>query len=502
MSEEATGENYLTDLDADTVNEEEIEVPSDLLDRWQELVNTLAKIAGTPAGLIMKVDRPYIEVFRTSNTDGNPYEEGDREKLDGLYCEEVIESDERLIIENALESKKWKDNPDIELGMISYLGYPIKWPNEKPFGTICTLDDQERGYDEETMELLEHFRDLVETQLALLYDNRRVNQKSEKLSKTKSVLRETKEKLEKLHEAVDLLQQQDCEEDLLQNAGEVAGKTLDFEKCGILLLEEDELVPRASSAGLDPDETTSFKIDEGIVGKSFQQERTIWGDDVRNYPEAESTEVVCRSFISVPIGEIGILGLFSEEVGKFDEQDVKLAEILAGHLREEIKRVRLEEDLRQQAIRDPLTELYNRRYFNETLQKEAKQAKRYHKPLAFLMIDVNLFKEINDRYSHQRGDEVLREVASLLEENVRDADTVVRYGGDEFLVMMPETNGESKNTVKRLQDKLSQWNEESALLDFPLTLAMGVSHWSPGQERDVEEALSEADEKMYEDKGS
>ncbi|MBS3789179.1 GGDEF domain-containing protein, partial [Candidatus Bipolaricaulota bacterium] len=181
--------------------------------------------------------------------------------------------------------------------------------------------------------------------------------------------------------------------------------------------------------------------------------------------------------------------------------DIELAEILAGHLSEEVKRIRLEEELKEQAIRDPLTELYNRRYFNETLKKEVKKSERYSRPLAFLMIDVNRFKEINDRYSHQTGDEVLREVAGLLEDNVRDSDTVVRYGGDEFLIMLPETDGESSYTVTRLREKLEEWNRDSDLLDFPLTLAIGSAHWSPEQDRDVEEALKEADQKMYEDKG-
>ncbi|MBS3766431.1 diguanylate cyclase, partial [Candidatus Bipolaricaulota bacterium] len=76
-----------------------------------------------------------------------------------------------------------------------------------------------------------------------------------------------------------------------------------------------------------------------------------------------------------------------------------------------------------------------------------------------------------------------------------------RYGGDEFLIMMPETR-EVKSTVNRIEGELKRWNEESDLLDFPLTLAMGAARWNPDQERGVEEALKEADEKMYEDKES
>ncbi|MBS3765950.1 diguanylate cyclase, partial [Candidatus Bipolaricaulota bacterium] len=309
-----------------------------------------------------------------------------------------------------------------------------------------------------------------------------------------------REKLEKLHKSVDLLQREDEEEGILKTAIKVAEKMLDFELCAIATLEEDKLVPRANSTDIDPSDTKTFEVGEGITGKTIQEGETIWGNDLRNYPEAEPTSERFNAFISVPIGELGVLQVISEEMGHFTEEGVKLAEILAGHLREELLRVRLEKDLREQASHDPLTGLYNRRHFNETLNKEVKRCERYGHDLAFLMMDVNRFKEINDRYNHQLGDEVLEEVAELLLENVRDADTVVRYGGDEFLVMMPETGGVVDSTVDRLKNELESWNERTSLIDFPLTLAMGVSHWSPSQDRDAEEALKEADREMYEDK--
>ncbi len=265
-------------------------------------------------------------------------------------------------------------------------------------------------------------------------------------------------KLRNLHDSVDKLQQQESEEDVLNTAIDVAETMLDFEICAIDILEGDYLVPRYNSA-LDPEETTTSKIGEGIAGKTVQRGETIWGEDVRQHPDAKPTKSEWRAFISVPIGELGVIQVISEEVGSFTEQEVELAEILAGHLREEIMRVRLEKELRQQAIRDPLTDLYNRRYFNETLKKEVDKSQRYDRPIAFLMIDVNRFKEMNDRYSHQTGDEVLQEVAGLLKGNVRDADSVVRYGGDEFLVMMPETNGGATSTVDRLQEELDRWNK-------------------------------------------
>ncbi len=309
-----------------------------------------------------------------------------------------------------------------------------------------------------------------------------------------------REKLRSLHDAVDKLQQQENEGSILRTAVEVSEEILDFELCAIDLVEGDYLVTKAISSGLSPDQTEKYETGEGIGGLSIERGEAIWGDDLSEHPEAKPASEDFRSFISVPIGKVGVLQVVSKEVEAFDEEDVELAEILANHLREEISRVRLEEDLRRQAIRDPLTGLYNRRYFNETLEEEVEKCKRYDRPIAFLMADVNRFKEINDRYTHQTGDKVLEEVAELLQVNVRDADTVVRYGGDEFLVMMPETKHEVEEVLERIKTALEDWNEESGLLDFPLTLAMGISHWNSDQDRNVEEALKGADQKMYENK--
>lgn len=117
------------------------------------------------------------------------------------------------------------------------------------------------------------------------------------------------------------------------------------------------------------------------------------------------------------------------------------------------------------------------------------------------MMDVNRFKEINDRYSHLVGDQVLKEVACLLQENTRVGDTVFRYGGDEFLVLLSENREAVRKIKRRLQKQLKSWNEENGLLDFPLTLAMGISYWSPEDAQTIEEVLREADQRMYEEKG-
>lgn len=118
------------------------------------------------------------------------------------------------------------------------------------------------------------------------------------------------------------------------------------------------------------------------------------------------------------------------------------------------------------------------------------------------MIDVNRFKEINDRYGHQIGDEILGDVAALLRETVRETDVVVRYGGDEFLIVLLETNGEVGSIKRRIAKKIALLNKNNGQRDFPVTLSIGNASWNPQNHKSVEEILHEADKRMYEDKKS
>lgn len=142
--------------------------PDWLLTKWQEIANLLAEIFSIPAALIMKTDKEFMEVFISSKTKDNPYHVGDSEKWHGLYCETVIKSQNKLLISNALKDENWNNNPDIKLGMISYLGYPINYPDNRPFGTICILDKKENKFSEQIEKLMLQFKNVIEQDLSIL----------------------------------------------------------------------------------------------------------------------------------------------------------------------------------------------------------------------------------------------------------------------------------------------------------------------------------------------
>ena len=159
--------------------------------KWQALIDNAARIANVPAALIMRLKEDSIEVFLKSDTPGNPYKKGEEKKLVyGIYCETVIGTQEKLHVPDAAKSKTWKsDNPDVDMGMISYLGFPVNWPEGEVFGTICLLDNKENEYSTEYTDMLFLLKQHIETDLHVLVGNSELEHKNaelERLNHTKS----------------------------------------------------------------------------------------------------------------------------------------------------------------------------------------------------------------------------------------------------------------------------------------------------------------------------
>jgi len=156
-------------------------IPDWLIEKWQDITDLISQLLEIPAVLIMKTENEYMEVFVSSHTENNPYHTGDREKWYGLYCETVIKTQKKLLVPNALIDKDWDQNPDIKLGMISYFGYPVNFPDNSPFGTLCVLDRKERHFTNRHDKLLAQFKNVIEFDLALI---RSFSSSPEQLSKT------------------------------------------------------------------------------------------------------------------------------------------------------------------------------------------------------------------------------------------------------------------------------------------------------------------------------
>ena len=153
------------------------------------------------------------------------------------------------------------------------------------------------------------------------------------------------------------------------------------------------------------------------------------------------------------------------------------------------------------ALLDPLTGAYNRRMLEEVLGREMARASRHVKPLSLLLFDLDRFKEINARFGHLTGDRVLREVAVMLRDNFRAGDVVIRYGGDEFLVILTETQeAGAKVAASRFAAQLQAWGSQQDWKDFSLSASVGIAHYRDGMT--VADMLDEADRLMFSTKPS
>lgn len=165
-------------------------------------------------------------------------------------------------------------------------------------------------------------------------------------------------------------------------------------------------------------------------------------------------------------------------------------------LRERMISTTIQNELvRLQSFTDPLTEIYNRRSLEELANRYISHARRQKKPLTFLLIDVDRFKDVNTRFGHLTGDFVLAEIASLLRTAIRGSDAVIRYGGDEFVIVTDASITDAQKVIQRIESYLNDWNRSAHLEDCTISLSIGLAEWADGLT--IEEVLDRADQDMY-----
>lgn len=289
-----------------------------------------------PVALIMRLNEKNIEVFRTSDSKNNPYPLLAKEHFfdSGLYCETVIRKDKGLLVENALSDEKWKDNPDIALNMVSYLGFPIKHANAIPFGTLCVLDNHPHKWSKEEENIVLQFRNMIENHLEL-----------------------------------------------------------------ILALQ---------------------KVEE------------------------------------------------------------------------------LNDSLQKVAYFDYLTNIYNRRYFFEIAKETIALSQRNKEIFSIVMIDIDDFKNINDSYGYDFGDKVLQSICRTIEDIIRKSDIFARFGGEEFILLLPNTTQEKALLIT---EKLRSAVEKISIESVSFTASWGVSQMNL-EDSTLDSVIKRADEGLYKAKSS
>ncbi len=165
-----------------------------------------------------------------------------------------------------------------------------------------------------------------------------------------------------------------------------------------------------------------------------------------------------------------------------------------------IERTQIYHETLEISIKDELTKIFNRRYFNDRVQREFNRAERYTHKMSFIMTDIDHFKNFNDTYGHHIGDEVLKWVAGKLSQGLRDCDILARYGGEEFIIILPETDKAGATFVaEKLRKSIAEQSGAFGNilnLDISITMSLGVSSF-PGDGKNVNEMIEIADQHLY-----
>ena len=211
-----------------------------------------------------------------------------------------------------------------------------------------------------------------------------------------------------------------------------------------------------------------------------------------------------QSALAIPLLEgkelAGMFILLSKKIQAFPAKQMRLFETITSQLSLILQNVKMYEETKALSLVDDLTSIYNRRFFYLAANKESERAKRYAKALSLILIDIDHFKRINDRYGHVVGDEVLQKVTHTIQKDLRTGDIFSRYGGEEFLILLPETSGEvAVKVAERIRESISNLPLICNTEENHITLSIGVTQLT--SKRDTVQALiSAADEALYQAK--
>ena len=272
------------------------------------------------------------------------------------------------------------------------------------------------------------------------------------------------------------------EDVLIEKATQLISQSLYPDSFGVLLLNKSENALRMHSS-YNVSEGAKEKViplGQGITGRVALTGKMENVPNVHDEPAYIHFEQRIRSELCVPLmtkeNIIGVVNVESVEYDAFDQFDENLLSTFASQLAVGIERARLFKQTRKLAITDELTGLHNRRHFFTLARKEFHRARRYGRCLSAIMLDFDKFKEINDTYGHAIGDDVLRTIARCLSDNIRDVDIIGRYGGEEFGIILPETDfHDAKIAAERLRARVAEHVVITMHGLLSVTISLGVA---------------------------
>ena len=415
-----------------------------------------------------------------------------RRKLENAFTEHVIHTGQPLLIRCDLERERAR------LGITYIPEYPAKcmiaapiFLGSKAAGVMVALNTQrEFVFEQRDLEVLI----TAAGQVSVAVENARLFAEEQRRSRQLAFLNNISRTAISSEDPVHMLS---------QIAGEIQ-KNFSFDHIGIGLLDygTKEIEIKAEAGTTAHAVGRHIALGTGIVGRVARTgERAL----VQNAAPGTLNGILpdSRAVLCIPItyGDnlLGVLNIESRNENAFSPQDALILNTLADLLATALHNAFVFQKLQQQSITDGLTGIKTRRFFWEALSAEWKRASRSGRPFSIVLIDLDKFKEVNDTLGHFEGDLVLARVGRLLEQKSRQSNVVARYGGDEFIILMPETGAEQAQV---LAERLRQWIVSDPMLnEHHIAGSFGVASF-PTHGFSIEDVIRVADAGMYVSKRS
>ncbi len=381
----------------------------------------------------------------------------------------ILNEDRSMVLSAIEESLKNKEDYSITYRILNSFGDTL-WVMER--GKTFKLDGDKSNF------CVGCIIDISETQ---------------KSTKDSSMARE---RIEKLHHIAARLQQCRSEGEIYRICTE-AGQTVLNSACSSVFIMDDSELKQIASSGRELHDC-SINCNPGMV------ELTLSTVSPCYFSARDIGDNLCpagNSGACFRLSDKAVFQIISKSNSVFGNIDTRITELLLGYTQQNLKRITLQHQLISQALHDPLTGVHNRNYFNRIIELEEIRARRLGSSIGFIMVDIDKFKLVNDNYGHQTGDEVLIEVAKILGNALRKTDTVLRYGGDEFLIILTRMKADYCHLVEnRIKNSMTNSNQLKMNDGTKITVSMGHAFWVAEAHETVDEVLRLADKIMYENK--
>ncbi|RKY84288.1 hypothetical protein DRQ09_08840 [candidate division KSB1 bacterium] len=295
---------------------------------------------------------------------------------------------------------------------------------------------------------------------------------------------------------------------------DILKKIFNYDRISISFIEDESgnaIIKKVVGQTDEFVENYKFSIEEGLNGWVIRKNKSILVSDLEKgdyfiprYTIKEKSNHELRSFVAAPISYhnrcLGVISVESRKPNLYTDRHEKILSLLANNIGIALDRSMIYNQLENLATTDGLTGVNNYRHFRKKLAEEIERAKRYNLKFSLLMLDIDHFKDFNDRYGHLVGDNILKNIADTIKTSIRSIDFVARYGGEEFAIILIETvMDEAYLSAERIRRNIEKLRISYQGGTYSVTVSIGISEYSTGVKSE-DELVAQADKALYQAK--